>query len=129
LTKAYDVIYHNIVLDKLDSYGIRGITNLWFKSYLTHREEFVEIDQIDCRNCMQNKYISSNREIARLILGSLSLSLSLSLSIYIYIYVLPLNIQGENLVLFADDTNLLITEKYETALQHKLKIVMKEFIT
>jgi hypothetical protein len=31
LTKAYDVINHDILLDKLNSYGTRGRTNLWFK--------------------------------------------------------------------------------------------------
>jgi hypothetical protein len=36
LTKAYHVINHNIVLNKLNSYGISGITNLWFKSYLVY---------------------------------------------------------------------------------------------
>ena len=30
LSKAYDVINHNRLLDKLDSYGIRGFVNRWF---------------------------------------------------------------------------------------------------
>jgi hypothetical protein len=34
LTKAYDTLNHKVLLEKLSLYGIRGITNLWFKSYL-----------------------------------------------------------------------------------------------
>jgi hypothetical protein len=36
LTKAYLVINQNILLNKLNSYGISGITNLWFKSNLAY---------------------------------------------------------------------------------------------
>jgi len=43
LSKAYDVINYNRLLDKLDSYGIRGSVNNWFQSYLTNRTQFVEI--------------------------------------------------------------------------------------
>jgi len=32
LSKAYDVINSNKLLDKLDSYGIRGSVNRWFQS-------------------------------------------------------------------------------------------------
>jgi len=41
LTKAYDVINHDILLDKLNSYNISNKTNLQFKSYLMHRVQFV----------------------------------------------------------------------------------------
>ena len=33
LTKAYDVLNHNLLLEKLFNYGIRGSTNLRFRSY------------------------------------------------------------------------------------------------
>jgi hypothetical protein len=42
LTKSYDVLNHNTLLDKLDLYGIRGNMNLWFKSFLLNRSQFVE---------------------------------------------------------------------------------------
>ena len=44
----------------------------------------------------------------------------------LYINDLPVNIQGEKLVLFADNINLLVTEKDESALQHKVKNVIME---
>jgi len=43
--------------------------------------------------------------------GALQVSVLGLLLFLLYRNDLPLNIQGTNLVLFADDTNLLITEK------------------
>jgi len=40
-----------------------------------------------------------------------------------------MNIQGENLVLFADDTNLFSSKKDRCALQHKIINVMTELDT
>ena len=47
LTKANDTLNHEVLLEKLSIYGIRGITNLWFESYLTNRRQCVEINQSD----------------------------------------------------------------------------------
>ena len=43
LSKAFDTINHNILLHKLQFYGIRGICNSWFANYLADRTQFTEI--------------------------------------------------------------------------------------
>ena len=47
LQKAFDTVNHDILLEKLDHYGISGISNTWFKSYLTGRQQFVSISGED----------------------------------------------------------------------------------
>jgi hypothetical protein len=38
-SQAYDVVYHKILLFKLYAYGIRGIVNQWFKTYLCNLKQ------------------------------------------------------------------------------------------
>ena len=41
LQKAVD---HDIVVQKLSNYGIRGVANNWFSSYLSYRSQYVSIN-------------------------------------------------------------------------------------
>ena len=44
LKKAFDTVDHKILLKKMEHYGVRGTSNVWFNNYLTDREQLVCID-------------------------------------------------------------------------------------
>lgn len=44
LAKAFDTVSHKILLERLNNYGIRGLPNKIFESYLDGREQCVKID-------------------------------------------------------------------------------------
>ena len=56
LRKVFDTVNHNILLMKMEHYGIRDSALLWFVSYLSKRKQFVfsngensELRELSCR--------------------------------------------------------------------------------
>ena len=47
ISKAFDCVDHEILLHKLQHYGIRGNVCKWFESFITIRTHYVEINGID----------------------------------------------------------------------------------
>ena len=46
-SKAFDTGNRNILIEKIDYYGIRGVTKDWFISYLTKRYQYVSLGQTE----------------------------------------------------------------------------------
>ena len=44
LQEAFDTVNHDILLHKLDHYGIRGLPNKWFQSFLSGRSQYTSIN-------------------------------------------------------------------------------------
>ena len=94
LEKAFDTVDHQILLAKLNHYGIRGVSNDWFKSYLSNCNQYVSI----------NGYESS---LAALNCGIPQGSVLEPLLFLLYINDLNQAIKSCNVHHFGDDTNLL----------------------
>ena len=93
LRKAFDTVNHEILLNKLDHYGIRGTALHWFHSYLSDRKQFV------FHNGESSKLQSINCGVPQgSVLGPLLFLL--------YINDLPNVSNILQFYLFADDTNI-----------------------
>ena len=98
LSKAFDTINHDILIKKLNSYGIRSIALEWLKNYLTNRLQYVSI------NYMDSSFLPITCSVPQ---GSI-------LSPLLFILYFNDIVSTSNLakfIIFADDTNLFFKHK------------------
>ena len=98
LQKVFDTIDHQILLSKLEHYGIWGTPLNWFKSYLTSHEQFVIINNVQSETLFNEYGVPQG-----LVLGPLLF--------LIYINDLHSATNYSEVHHFADDTNLLYSSK------------------
>ena len=109
LSKAFDTVNHQILLEKLNHYGIRGVAHSWISSYLSNRKQFVQYDSV----CSAHSVISCGVPQGS-ILGPLLF--------LIYINDLCNVSKVLDFILFADDTNIFFSHRNEDYLQNTLNV-------
>ena len=92
--KAFDTVDHEIMLRKLDCYGIRGHANMFFRSYLINRRQFTVANRVQS-------------DIGFVKCGVLQGSVLGPLFFLLYINDIYRAVGCNAVRLFADDTSLL----------------------
>ena len=96
--KAFDTMSRDILLKKLEYYEIRRITNSWFQSHLNNKMQFITVNM--CQSC--KNYLKY---------GVPQGSVFGPLLFILFINNLHKAVEFSSLYHFADDTNLILTDK------------------
>lgn len=114
LSKAFDLINHRLLLNKLQCYGLRGKIHDWLESYLSSRTQLVEVNGI-------------RSELEEVSIGVPQGSVLGPLLFLLYINDLPQCISDNNLIMFADDTSYLSGKSSVDDAKYDIQDKLKSF--
>ena len=124
LSKAFDTIKHDIMLKKLDLYGVRGTPLLWFQSYLSERKL-----RVKCRTTCSNEETYSDTYPIEY--GTPQGSCLGPLIFLIFVNDMSLHISDGDIIQFADDTTLIFghrnTNYLKFCIEHELAVLQDWF--
>ena len=112
LSKAFDTICHKKLLYKLNTYGIRGNAHSLIKSYLSNRKQYVSVLE-ECSEELTVQYGVPQGSV----LGPLLFIM--------YINDICNSTKLGKFVLFADDTNIFVTDKSEKIVYSKANMILE----
>lgn len=122
MTKAFDFVQHNLLLDKLYRYGIRGTCADWIKSYLMNRRQMTEITKYCPKSKSILKYQSELEVVKQ---GVPQGSILGPLLFLVYINDLP-NITQHKITLFADDCSIVVCGNNPSTYEYELNKVFQD---
>ena len=123
LSKAFDTLDHDILIKKLERYGIRGDVKKWFISYLSDRSLVAKVNTKPNTTIYSEPFKIEYGAAQGSCLGPLLFIIFCNDIKYLPIY--------GNLILFADDTTLLNHHKnrnfLDFTLQHDMEMLREWF--
>jgi len=110
-SKAFDMVDHGILLNKLSRYGIRGVAHSWISSYLSNRKQSVNVN-------------SASSPLLDLKYGVPQGSILGPLLFIIYINDLPDIAKGVHFIMYADDANIIVTGTDIESIKAKISMLL-----